>query len=165
SSFEDRHDEGPPEACDVILAGFQERPARFVAKSAVFAFPSRWEGLGMALLEALAVGAVAVASDCRFGPREILAPDTDWRIEASRPERAAHGILMPVPAAGLVAPDAPLDAAERAWAETLTEVLEDAELRRSYRARALERADAFSIERILPQWEAVLFPDRVTPAR
>ena len=72
---------------------------------------------------------------------------------------------MPVPAAGLVAPDAPLDAAERAWAETLTEVLEDAELRRSYRARALERADAFSIERILPQWEAVLFPDRVTPAR
>ncbi|MBX3271844.1 MAG: glycosyltransferase [Sandaracinaceae bacterium] len=151
------HPDGPAEACDVVFAGFRARPVRYVARSTVFALPSRWEGLPMALLEALAVGAVCVASDCRYGPREILAPDTDWRIETSTPERVEHGILMPVPSPGLAPPEAPLDAAERAWAETLAEVLADEPLRRHYRARALARSEDFHVDRLLPAWEEALF--------
>ncbi len=159
SAFEAAH-EHVPEACDVIFAGFRERPARFVARSTVYAMPSRWEGIAMALCEAIAVGAVALSSDCRFGPREILAPDTDWRRETRAIDRAAHGILLPVPAAGMVDAAAPLDAMERAWREALVEVLTDPALRREYRARAFAGSEAFSPARILPQWEAVLFPDR-----
>jgi glycosyltransferase involved in cell wall biosynthesis len=38
----------------------------------VFVFPSRNEGFGVALVEALACGRQIVASDCPHGPTEIL---------------------------------------------------------------------------------------------
>lgn len=61
---------GVAEAVD--LPGFQPNPYGFLAHAAAFAFTSRWEGLGFALIEALAVGTPVVATDCPSGPREIL---------------------------------------------------------------------------------------------
>lgn len=58
---------------DVDLPGFQPDPYSFMAHAALFAFTSRWEGLGFVLIEALAVGTPAVSTDCPSGPREILA--------------------------------------------------------------------------------------------
>jgi glycosyltransferase involved in cell wall biosynthesis len=59
-------------AADLDLPGFQARPYGFLAHAAVFAFTSRYEGLGFALIEALALGTPAVATDCPSGPSEIL---------------------------------------------------------------------------------------------
>ena len=56
----------------VQLCGFQDNPWKFMARTDVFAFSSRWEGFGVVLVEALAVGARVVATDCPTGPREIL---------------------------------------------------------------------------------------------
>ncbi len=60
-------------AADVELPGFIAQPYPYLAHADLFAFTSRWEGLGFVLIEALALGTPVVSTDCPSGPREILA--------------------------------------------------------------------------------------------
>jgi glycosyltransferase involved in cell wall biosynthesis len=62
---------------DVALPGFVANPYAYMARSALFALSSRWEGLGMVLIEAMACGTPVVSTDCPSGPREIL-EDGRW---------------------------------------------------------------------------------------
>jgi glycosyltransferase involved in cell wall biosynthesis len=57
---------------DVALPGFRENAPAYMARSALFALSSAWEGLPTVLIEALAVGTPVVSTDCPSGPREIL---------------------------------------------------------------------------------------------
>jgi glycosyltransferase involved in cell wall biosynthesis len=54
------------------LPGRTDQPLAWLRKAAVFVLPSRFEGYGNVLVEALAVGTPVVATDCPVGPREIL---------------------------------------------------------------------------------------------
>lgn len=56
----------------LALPGFVPNPLDYLARASLFAFTSTLEGLGFALIEALAVGVPAVSTDCPSGPREIL---------------------------------------------------------------------------------------------
>jgi glycosyltransferase involved in cell wall biosynthesis len=56
----------------VRFAGFQSNPWIWFAHAALFVSPSRWEGFGNVIAEAMACGAPALVTDCGFGPREQL---------------------------------------------------------------------------------------------
>ncbi|HJV28412.1 MAG TPA: glycosyltransferase [Aromatoleum sp.] len=57
---------------EVALPGFIGNPYPAMARAAVFALASRWEGMPVVLIEALALGTPSVACDCPSGPREVL---------------------------------------------------------------------------------------------
>jgi len=56
----------------VIFAGFVDNPWVFFAGADLFVLPSRWEGFGNVVAEAMGVGAPCVVTDCNYGPSEIV---------------------------------------------------------------------------------------------
>lgn len=57
----------------VISAGrFDSSP--YLALSDIFAFSSTFEGLGDILAECMAIGLPVIFADCKYGPKELLAP-------------------------------------------------------------------------------------------
>jgi glycosyltransferase involved in cell wall biosynthesis len=59
-------------SADVALPGFCSRPAAALSRAAAYVLSSRVESLSNTLIEALACGVPAVATDCPCGPREVL---------------------------------------------------------------------------------------------
>ncbi len=70
-------------AGSVTMPGFADDPLPTIAAADLFCLPSRWEGFGQSLAEALLLGTPTVAADCVAGPRLLLAD-------------GAHGDLVPV---------------------------------------------------------------------
>lgn len=56
----------------VALPGFVDNPYPYMRAAAAFVLSSRWEGLSLALIEAMACGCPVVATDCPSGPSEVL---------------------------------------------------------------------------------------------
>lgn len=117
----------------VRLLGFRSDVPELLAALDVFCLPSRWEGFGLALAEALAVGLPAVASDVDSLP-EVL---------------GAAGLLVP--------PDDP-----QALAGALRRLLEDPAERAALRARAPAQAAKFSLEAMRSAY-AELYEELVRP--
>lgn len=134
----------PSDDAEVIFAGMQPEPLRYVRLGRVFALPSRYEGLPNALIEALATGVPVLASDCPWGPRSILSEGSlDYKQgDPTLPCKLAHGTLMPLPEA----PNA-----LSLWVRELNRALETRQPRinRDERLRLTSRYD---IESTGPVW-------------
>jgi glycosyltransferase involved in cell wall biosynthesis len=99
---------------DVAMPGFVANPAAYMARSAVFAMSSNWEGMPVAQMEALTLGTPVVSTDCPSGPAEILAggaygemvPMDDSEALAGAIERVFEGARKVIPPEALARFDA-----------------------------------------------------------
>jgi glycosyltransferase involved in cell wall biosynthesis len=114
----------------VFMPGFTPNPHALMRRAAAFALSSRFEGLPMVLLEALALGCPVVSTDCPSGPAELL-------------EHGKHGVMVPM--------EDP-----QALADALARVVEDDVYRKDLSVRAWRRSEELSSERALSAWESLL---------
>lgn len=106
----------------VTFLGFQRDPFSHMRRADIFVLSSRWEGFGNVLVEAMAMGAPVVSTDCPHGPAEII-------------EDGQTGLLVPTE-----------DAA--ALAAALQRLVDDPELRLRLGQAGQTRAQDFSATRI-----------------
>lgn len=127
---------------DVYFLGFQENPYKFMTRSTIFTLSSVSEGLPMVVLEAMACGLPVVASDCDYGPREILI-DNDKNF----------GLLVPVLDFKMSDNVDTADKKYVEWLEAFASLLDNQETRNNYKRLSLARAEEFSVEGIKDIWQ------------
>ena len=120
----------------VMFTGFDSNPYKYVKRSDCYVLSSYGEGFPNVLLEALACEKPIISTDCKSGPRELLAPGTDLSHAAiTNYEIAEYGILAPVN-----------DVANLAAA--MKRMFEDSQLRVQYENKAMNRAREFDVNEI-----------------
>lgn len=141
---------------DVFFLGFQKNPFKFISKSKIYAFPSLYEGFPNALVEAMACGIPVISSDCRSGPREILAPESNINKETKNIEYAKYGVLIPVCNDNYYNACFSLTSEETILAKSITELYSSKELLKKYTGKSKERAKDFDKNRIILEYEDIL---------
>ncbi len=114
----------------VTFAGWQPNPFAFMARATVFVLPSLYEGFGNVLVEAMASGTPVIATNCPFGPADVL-------------QEGRAGLLVPVHD-------------DAAMARAIEDVLDRPELRERLRSAGLRRADDFALAKLGRAYEEEL---------
>jgi glycosyltransferase involved in cell wall biosynthesis len=134
-------------SADVFFLHFQKNIHNLFARSALFVFPTKGEGLPLGLLEALYSGAIALVSDCpNGGVLEILKPNETWHPGRTQIEEASGSFLMPVP-------DTQKPETISSWQQQILRVIElDAATRGESIKKGKDRARQFDKEAIRQHW-------------
>ena len=127
----------------IIFLGRQKDVFKFLAKSSCFVLSSDYEGFPNVLIEALACNLPIISTDCISGPREILAPNSDFTKQTKFIEIAEYGILAPIGDVDKLA-------------EAMRIIYEDEDLRKEYSKKAKFRAKDFDVRKIIKEWEIVI---------
>ena len=80
----------------VSLAGRTADVAKEYAAASLFVLSSRYEGLPLALIEAMWCGTPCVAFDCPQGPAELLADGRGWLVENGNVEKLTQRIVYAI---------------------------------------------------------------------
>lgn len=113
----------------VFLMGFQENPYSWIGKADVFVLSSRFEGFGMVIGEAMALGVPVVSTDCPSGPVELL-------------NNGEYGILVE-------------SQNKEEMCNAIKNMLNDKDVRKLYQLKGLERVEHFDESNIIPQLEEI----------
>jgi glycosyltransferase involved in cell wall biosynthesis len=113
----------------LVLPGWQDNPWSLMRRADLFVLPSRWEGFGNVVIEAMASGVPVIVSDCSYGPKEIVRDGQD----------------------GLVVPTEDV----AATCVAIERVSQDAALRERLVTSASERAREFDVPRIVARYQAL----------
>lgn len=141
----------------VFLLGFVDNPYDYLSKSKLFVFSSLYEGLGNSILESFACGIPVLSTDCIAGPRELIAPNTDFKIKASNEIcYEEYGVLIPNFSGKILDSSISITQEEKLLAESIIELMENDELLQKYKQKATERSNDFKLEVIVQQWIKVL---------
>jgi glycosyltransferase involved in cell wall biosynthesis len=109
----------------IVFAGFQEDVGAWLAAMDVFAFPSREEGLGSSVLDAMLLGVPVVSSAAGGLPELIGAEQRGLLVDSTDPQR---------------------------WAAVIRRMLEDTALRERLRTAALAFAQEHDIAHMTAQY-------------
>lgn len=78
---------------NVVLAGRVENMVEEYAAASLFVLSSRYEGLPLALIEAMWCGLPCVSFDCPHGPAELLGGDRGWLVPAMDVEKLTQQLI------------------------------------------------------------------------
>jgi len=140
----------------VHFLGFQSNPYNFIKEAELFAFSSLWEGFGNVLVESMACGTPVVSTDCKSGPREILAPDTDLGSSIDQIEYAKYGILTPVMNKEFLGASRSITKREQLFAKEIVDLLQNSILKKKYSKLSKRRAEDFKSAKVIPEWEKII---------
>jgi glycosyltransferase involved in cell wall biosynthesis len=115
---------------DVWMPGFVDNPWRYMRCADVYVSASLSEGFHLTIVEAMACRTPVVATDCDFGPGEIIMHGT-------------NGLLTPV-------------GQPAALAERVRSVLDDEAMQQRFAEEGVKRAADFDYEHIARQYEALV---------
>lgn len=77
----------------VEFRGFHPEPWLLFANADCYVLTSRWEGFGHTIVEAMAAGIPVIATNCNFGPREIISDGAGILVEPENESQIATSIL------------------------------------------------------------------------
>jgi glycosyltransferase involved in cell wall biosynthesis len=114
----------------IWFVGYRSNVFPYLARSDLFVHTCQFEGFGYTMLEAMACGVPVVATDCPYGPREVIG-------------HGRCGVLVP--------PGDP-----EALASALLSLLRDPQRRGELAQNARVRAAALSLDRMMSRYVSVL---------
>ena len=135
---------------DIVITGFVGDPSAWVDRADLFVMPSFAEGYPLAMIEALAAGVPAFASDCLTGPREIFelpARDMDEPAIEKGVVVPQRGMLLPIPTD-------PMSDAE--WIDAVRTYAHAQDLRDRVAVDVSQERERFGLDRFARRWAEVL---------
>jgi len=138
----------------VTFCGVQANPFPLIAQCDVCVCSSYYEGLSNVIIESMICGLPVVSVDCKYGPREILAPNSDILSEARGIEYAEYGVLTP-----RVYADKGINEQHEAidcFSQAIIKMLTDEKLAEHYRKQSGKRASDFGEESIKMKFFEIL---------
>jgi glycosyltransferase involved in cell wall biosynthesis len=112
---------------DMIFLGFQENPHKYLKTADIFVHTCLVEGFGNVIIEAMACGLPVIATDCPYGPREII-------------EHGKNGLLVPINDA-------------HALADAIVRLMDNENERKVMADAAFKRTRDFSVEKMVGAYE------------
>jgi glycosyltransferase involved in cell wall biosynthesis len=134
----------------VYFMGFEKNPYPFLKHAKLLVMTSFWEGLPIALLEAMSLGIPAVVSDCSSGIRSI------WEIPQKQPSQSSEEPCRWSSCGALIDEMGSSDVSLGYWSETVYELLSNPILYERCRAAARNYADRYNISEIEKIWQRKL---------
>ena len=113
----------------IRLLGHLNNPYTLMAQATGVLLTSEYESFGLVLVEAMICGAPAIATDCNSGPDEVLGDGA--------------GLLVPR--------NDPL-----AFADAMSRLIQDDQLREDLRHRGMLKAQQYAIDNIVVLWQSLL---------
>lgn len=125
-------------ATAIEFHGFHVNPYAFVKGSDVFVHTSRFEGFGNVILEAMACEIPVIATDCDFGPREII-------------QHGENGLLVPI-------------GDTQQLAKSIRRLCQDSLFREHLISKGLETVQGYTVVRMVQSYEDTIASALKNPA-
>ena len=145
-SVTDWQQSSPVREAQVHFLGFQTNPYPFLRNAKLLLMTSRWEGLPIALLEAMSLGVPAVVSDCSEAIRDV------WQVNGSTPTAVSACSLQWTPYGALVNNSTSSDRLLGSWVSAIKHLLADASLYQRSRKLCVKRATEYDITQVSRIW-------------